>query len=86
MDNVCREVTEDQYVTSTSGESLRRNVHMRRSERMRNYPQRYNPGFGATREWKNGAVASIVYMNQDGDCDINVDTDDILSLLDEWDT
>ena len=58
---------------------------MRRSGRIRNSPQRYNPRFGAAREWKNDAVASIVYMIQDRDFDINVDTDDILSLLAEWD-
>ena len=33
----------------------------------------------------NGAVASIVYMIQDRDINSNVDTDDILSLLAEWD-
>ena len=58
---------------------------MRRSERIRNSPQRYNPGFGASREWKNDAIASIVYMIQDRDFDSNVDKDDILSLLAEWD-
>ena len=62
-----------------------RNVHVRRSERIRHSPQRYNPGFGAAREWKNGAVASIVYMIQDRDLNRNVDTDDILSLLADWD-
>ena len=58
---------------------------MRRSKRIRNYPQRYNPRFGADREWKNDAVASIVYMIQDRDLNLNVDTDNILSLLAEWD-
>ena len=58
---------------------------MRRSERIRNSPQRYNPGFGAAREWKNDAVASIVYIIQDIYLDSNIDTDDILSLLAEWD-
>ena len=48
-------------------------------------PQRLNPEFGAGREWKNNAVASIVYMIQYRDYDRNVDTDDILSLLAEWD-
>ena len=43
MDNVCPDRTEDQYVTSTSGEALVRNVYVRRSERIRNSPQRYNP-------------------------------------------
>ena len=62
-----------------------RNVHARRSERIRNSPQRYNPGFGAAREWNNESVASIVYMIQDRDLNSNVDTDDILPLLDEWD-
>ena len=56
---------------------------MRRSERIRNSPQRYDPGFGAAREWKNDDVASIVYMIQDRDFDSNVDTDEILSLLAE---
>ena len=64
---------------------MRRNVNERRSERIRNSPQRYNPGIGAARVWKNDDVASIVYMIQDRDFDRNVDTDGILSLLDEWD-
>ena len=58
---------------------------MRRSKRIRNSPQRYNPGFGAARERKNDAVASLFYMIQDRDFGSNVDTDDILSLLAEWD-
>ena len=62
-----------------------RNSHVRRSERIRKYPQQYKPVFGAAREWNNDAVASIVYMIQDGDYDRNVDTDDILSLMAEWD-
>ena len=86
MDNVCPDGNEKQYVTSPSGEALGKNVNVRRSERIRNSPQRYNPRFGAAREWKNDDVASIVYMIQDRDFDSNVDTDDILSLLDEWDT
>ena len=85
MDNVRPEATEYQFVTSTCGESLRRNVHVRRSKRIRKYPQRYNPGFWAAREWNNDTVASIVYMTQDGDLNRNVYTDDILSLLAEWD-
>ena len=86
MYNVRTEETEDQYVTSPNEEALGRNVHVRRSKRIRNSPQRYNPGFGAAREWKNDAVASIVYMIQDRDLNINVDTDNIISLLDELDT
>ena len=62
-----------------------RNVNVRRSERIIKYPQRYNPVFGAAREWKNDDVASIAYMIQDRDFYSNVDTDDILSLLAEWD-
>ena len=58
---------------------------MRRSERIINSPHRYNPGFGAAREWKNDPVASIVYMIQDRGLNRNVDTDDILSLLADWD-
>ena len=85
MENVSPERTEYQYVTYQSGQDLGRNVHVRRSERIRNSPQRYNPGFGAAREWKNGAVASIVYMIQVRDLNSNVDTYDILSLLAEWD-
>ena len=80
---MCPEGTEDQYVTSPSGEALGRNFHVRRSERIRNSPQRYNPGFGGAREYKNDDVASIFYMIQDRDIDSNVYTDDILSLLAE---
>ena len=58
---------------------------MRRSERIRNSPQRYYPGFGPARDWNNDDVASIVYMIQDRDFYSNVDTDDILLLLAEWD-
>ena len=62
-----------------------KNVNVKRSERIINSPQRYNPGFGAARDRKNNAVASIVYMIQDRDFDSNVDTYDILLLLAEWD-
>ena len=86
LDNVCPEGTEYQYVTSPSVEALVRNVDVRHSELIRKSPQRYNPGFGAAREWKNDSVASIVYMIQDRDLNRNVDTDDILSLLDEWES
>ena len=72
MDNVHTEGTEYQYFISTSGEALRRNFHVRRSERIRKYPQRYDPGFGSATEWKNDAVASIVYMIQDGDLNTNI--------------
>ena len=85
MDNVCPEKIEDQYVKSPSGEALGRNVNVRRSERIRNFPQRFNPGFGAAREWKNDDVASIFYMIQDRYHNSNVDTYAILSLLAEWD-
>ena len=85
MENVRTEGTEDQSVTSPRGEALGSNVHVRRSERIRNSPQQYKPGFGAAREWKNDTVASIIYMIQDGYLNRNVDTDDILSLMAEWD-
>ena len=84
MDNVCPEGTEYQYVTSTSGEALGSNVHLRRSERIRNSPQRYNPGFGAAIEWKNDAVGSIVYIIQDRDLNSNEDTYYILLLMAKW--
>ena len=42
--------TEEQYVTSPSGESLGSNIHMRRSKRIRKSPQRYDPVFGVARE------------------------------------
>ena len=85
MDNVCPDGNENQCVISPSGEAFVSNVNVRHSERIRNSPQRYNPGFGAAREWKKDAVASIVYMIQDRDFDSNVDTDDILLLLAKWD-
>ena len=50
MDNMRAGGTEDQYVTSPDEEALGRNVHVRRSEHIRNSPQWYNPGFGAARE------------------------------------
>ena len=84
IDNVCPEGTKDQYVTSLNEEALGRNFNVRRYERIRNSPQRYNPLFGATRDFNNDAVASIVYMIQDRDLNRNVDTDDILSLLSKW--
>ena len=59
--------------------------HVRRSKRIRKYPQPYNQVFRAAIEWKNDDIASIVCMIQDGDINSNVDTDDILSLLAECD-
>ena len=56
---------------------------MRCSKRIRNSPQRYDPGVGDAREWNNENVSSIVYMIQYGDLNSNVDMDDILSLLSE---
>ena len=85
MHRQCPEGNENQYVTSPSGEAFGRNVNVRRSELIRNSPQRYKPVFGAAREWKNNTVASIVYMIQYRDYDSNVDMDDILSLLAKWD-
>ena len=82
---MCPEGNEDQSITYPSGEALGINVHVRRSKRIRKFPQRYNPGFGADREWKSDTVASIVYMIQDRYFNINVYTDDILLLLAEWD-
>ena len=85
MDNVRPEETEYQYVKSTSGEALGRNVHVRLSECIIKSPHQYYPGYGAAREWKNDAVSGIVYMIQDGDINRNIDTNDILLLLAEWD-
>ena len=83
MDNVRTEETEDQSVTSPSGEALGINVHVRRSECIRKYPHWYDPVFGTAREWKSDAVASLVYLIQDGDLNSNVDMYEILSLLSE---
>ena len=82
---MCPEGTEDKYVTSPSGESLGRNVHVRCSKLIRNFPHRYYPGFCSAREWKNEDVASIVYMIQYRGLNSNVDTDDIRLLLAGWD-
>ena len=78
MDNVHPEGTEYQYVTSPYGEYLGGNIHVRRSKRIKNSPQRYNPVFGAARECNNDTVASIVYMIQYRDLNRNLDTDGIL--------
>ena len=50
MYNVNPEGTEEQYDTYPSGETLGRNVHVRRSKRIRKHPYWYKPGFGAARE------------------------------------
>ena len=63
MENVRPEGTEDQFDTSLGGEALGRNVHVRRSERIRKSPQRYNPVFGTARYWNDDAVASIVKID-----------------------
>ena len=85
MENVCPDGNGNQYVISPSGEYLGKNVNVRHSERIRNSLQQYNPVFGAAREWKIDAVASIVYMIPDSDFYSNVDTNNILLLLAEWD-
>ena len=85
MDNVCPEGTEHQHVTSIDGEALGSDIHVRHSECIRKYPQRYNPGFGATRDWMNDSVKSIVYMIQDVCLNRKVDMDGIILLLAEWD-
>ena len=84
IDNVRPQGNEEQYVTSSNGKALGINVHVRRSERIRNYPQQYNPRFGAAIEWNNDDVASIVYMIQDRDLNRNVDNDDIILFLGDW--
>ena len=85
MENVRPEGTEYQSVTSPGEEALGRNFHVRHFKSIIKYPQRYNSGFGADREWNNDNVASIVYVLQDGDLNSNVHTNDILLLLAEWD-
>ena len=85
MENVRPEGTEEQSVTSPSGEALGRNANLRRSERIRKSPHRYGPGFGANREWSSDDVASIFYVIQNGDFNSNVYMDEIICLLDEWD-
>ena len=57
MDNVRPEGTEDQPVTSTSGEDLGGNLHVRFFDRIINSSQKYEPGFGAAREWNSDAVS-----------------------------
>ena len=78
MENVHIEGTEDQYVISTSGEALGKNIYLRRYERIIKHPQRYDPWFGAAREWNNDSIASIVYMIQDEGLIRNLYTDDII--------
>ena len=52
MEYLHPEGSEGQSVTSTNVEALGRNVHVRRSERIRKSPQQYDPGFGDNKEWK----------------------------------
>ena len=58
---------------------------MRRSERIRKSLQRYEPVFEAAKEWKNDAVAIIVYMIKYRDINSNIDKNDILSFMADWD-
>ena len=85
MDNVRPKDTEYQYITPPSEEAFVSYFHVRRSKRIRKYPQWYKPGFGATIECKNDYFESIVYMIQNRYLNINVDTNDIMLLLAEWD-
>ena len=84
MYNVRPKGTEDQPVTSPSGEALGRNVHVRHPKRIIRSLQPYDPGFGADIQQKNNSVTNIVYMIQDEDLNSNVDTYDMLQLLVEW--
>ena len=58
---------------------------MRRSKSIIKYPQSYYSGFRAAREWNNCTIASKFYMIQYGDLDRNVDRDEMLPLMAEWD-
>ena len=86
MENGSSERTEYQTVTSQSGEACGSNVYVSHFKCIRKPPQRYDPGFGSTREWKSDYIANIVCMIHYGDSDRNKDTDTILLLLSEWDT
>ena len=59
MENLRPEGNEYQSVTSPSGEYLGRNFNVRSSNHIRKSPHRYNPGFGAAREWKSDAIVSL---------------------------
>ena len=78
MYNVCPGGTEDQSVTSPSGDDLRHNVYVRHYNRIRKSLQWYDLGFGVAREWKNDYVASVLYMIQDGDLNGNVNEQGII--------
>ena len=86
MENIHSKGTEEKSITSPSGESLGKNIHMRRSKHVIKYSHRYDTVLRASREWKSDYVAIIVYMIQDGIFKKNVDMDEMLSLLTEWDT
>ena len=58
---------------------------MRHSERISKYPLRNDPGFEAVRECKSDSVVILVYIIHNGDYYSNVDSDNIISLLAEWD-
>ena len=57
MDNVRPEGTEYQPVTFTSGEDLVGNLHVRCFDSIRNSSQKYEPVFGAAREWNSDDVS-----------------------------
>ena len=85
MENLRPEGIEYEYVTSPSEEDLVRNVYVRLSNPIRKSPQRYDPGFGAGKEWNIDAFSRSLYIICDGYCNINVDKDKVLPLLTELD-
>ena len=71
MDNGSHGGDEEQSVTSPSGEYLGSNFHVKRFERIKKYPHRHYPGFGATREWNNDSIVSIFYQYEGLNSSVN---------------
>ena len=61
-----------------------RDIHVSRSEHIIKYPQRFDPDFVSKIQWNSDNVVILVYILQDGYCDINLYMDEIPYLLDYW--
>ena len=58
---------------------------MRHYNRIRKYPQKFDPVYGATRSFNSDDIASLLYIIHYGNYDRNTDMDKILYLLAGWD-
>ena len=59
--------------------------HVKLSEIIGKSLQKFDPDFGAARQYNSDTLDSLVYMIQDGYYDSNIDTENIIDLLADQD-